>query len=77
MNDMVDWKVPEGIPTCFYNEREGGKHPTATTVGKLIKELQRLPPNLKVKRDSDLGVKLIVFNAGWKSRHLGFESRDF
>jgi len=72
-----EWKVPEGIPVCFYNEEKGGKHPTATTVGKLIKELQRLPSRLKVRRDYEVGVKLVVFNAGKPDRHLSFEGIDF
>lgn len=54
----------------------------AMTVGDMIEELQKLPPDMSVELFPSQGVDLVVFNRGMKEEHLGFKeagswSEDF
>jgi hypothetical protein len=48
-----------------------GKRRKITTVGKLIEELQQLPPSLKVLGGFKFGVRVTVTN--WNDRYLAVQ----
>lgn len=62
----MDWKsLPKKIPACG-------------TVGDLVRELSKLPPELPIAANAgdEPGVKPVIFNAKYDDRHLSFEEND-
>lgn len=60
----MDWKkLPKNIPAC-------------DTVGELMQELAKLPPELPIKLSFEDGVKPVVYNAKYDDRHLSFEENE-
>jgi hypothetical protein len=58
------------IPAKFYKTTT--KHPTAKTVGTLIKRLQELPPDLKLADE----VQVVVYNISWPNTSCRVEEYD-
>lgn len=63
------------IPVGFYNEKRGGPHPRAFTVGKLKSYLELLPDELPIEHGFNQGVKVVVYNFD-SNRHLRFDEID-
>jgi hypothetical protein len=61
-------KYKEVIPKCFWHDSE--PTPVAETVGDLIEQLQRLPPDLEVRAGWYAGAALVVFNIDRDNMHL-------
>lgn len=48
------------IPKCFWHDSEPA--PTVRTVGEMIEQLQRLPPDLEVRAGWSDAAMLVVYN---------------
>ena len=62
-----DWR--KLIPNKFYR----GNGPRVNTVGKLIKALEELPPNLPVRCSFAKSVQVTVYNISKPDRHVEIE----
>lgn len=65
------------IPFEFHNLKKAKvtHHPRAYTVGEVVDQLKRLPPDLPVESGFGKGVELIVFNVG--AKHVDGPHLDF
>ena len=66
--------MQDRIPKEFYISRL--PKPVAETVGDLIEQLQRLPPELAIEQGFGRGGKLKVYNASTASPHLKIKEVD-
>jgi hypothetical protein len=57
-------------------KRKYPKLRAARTVGALIKQLQRLPPRMRIGLRSEDGVLPVVFNVDYPDVHVSLEEND-